>query len=324
MWLGRVGRIDEPHAHEKSDGGGDGATEGWSEGLGCGGPTAHGPRAVAWGEMRFGLSFPNFGDYAEPGVLVELAVAAERAGWDGFFVWDHIVVSDGMPVVDPWVVMGAIGQATDRIVIGPMVVALPRHRPWVVARQAVSLDRLTGGRLVLGVGIGFPPDPEFGTFGDPVGERVRADMLDEALEIVLGVWSGDPFAHRGPHYTIGTTTFRPAPFQQPRIPIWVAGMLPHRRPLRRAARYDGVFPIRADMADLTLDDVTETKAYVDAHRMSDDPFDYVMAGGPRSAAQFEALAAAGITWYLGGPPWEGEPVDTTKNWIAAGPGAYCE
>ncbi|MGH8947857.1 MAG: LLM class flavin-dependent oxidoreductase, partial [Acidimicrobiia bacterium] len=115
--------------------------------------------------MRFGLNFPNFGLYAEPGLLVDLAVAAEEAGWDGFFVWDHIVVDDGMPVADPWVLLGAIGQATSRVHIGPMVAALPRHRPWEVARRAVTLDRLTEGRMILGVGIGYWPEVEFGTFG---------------------------------------------------------------------------------------------------------------------------------------------------------------
>jgi alkanesulfonate monooxygenase SsuD/methylene tetrahydromethanopterin reductase-like flavin-dependent oxidoreductase (luciferase family) len=274
--------------------------------------------------MRVGLSFPNFGEYAEPGVLVELAVRAEGAGWDGFFVWDHIVVLDGMPVADPWVALGAIGQATHRITIGPLVVALPRHRPWVVARQAVSLDRLTNGRFVLGVGIGFPPDAEFGTFGDPVDARTRADMLDEGLDIIEGVWGGEPFSFDGRHYHVEENRFAPVPRRKPRIPIWVAGMLPNHRPLRRAARYDGVFPIRSDMADFTLEDLAEVKSYVDAHRPGDRPFDFVVGGGPRSAADFAALEEAGVTWYVGGPTPEGEPLDETLEWVGEGPGGYVE
>jgi alkanesulfonate monooxygenase SsuD/methylene tetrahydromethanopterin reductase-like flavin-dependent oxidoreductase (luciferase family) len=272
--------------------------------------------------MRWALAFPNFGDYAEPGVLVDLAVTAEQAGWDGFFVWDHIVVAEGMPVADPWVVLGAMAQATDRLAIGPMVAAMPRHRPWVVARQAVSIDRLSGGRMVLGVGIGAPPEVEFGTFGEPTDASARADMLDEALDIVEGVWSGRPFGHDGAHYTVEQTSFGPPPLQKPRIPIWVAGMLPHRRPLRRAARYDGVFPIREDMVDLTVDDVIEVRAYVESHRSGEGPFDYVIGWSTRTRDEFDALEEAGVTWYVGAPSPEGESVEDTLEWVGAGPGIY--
>ncbi len=272
--------------------------------------------------MRWGLSFPNFGGYAEPGVLVELAVRAESAGWDGFFVWDHIVIADGMPVADPWVVLGAMAQATKRIAIGPMVTAMPRHRPWVVARQAVSLDRLSGGRMVLGVGIGSDPREEFGTFGGPTDARVRADMLDEGLDIIEGVWSGRPFGYDGTHYIVREMSFGPPPVRLPRIPIWVAGMLPHRRPLRRAARYDGVFPIREDMAEMTVDDFIEMRTYVESHRTSDEPFDYVIGWGTRTRDEFEALEQAGVTWYMGAPSPQGESIEETMDWVGAGPEIY--
>lgn len=272
--------------------------------------------------MRFGLSFPNFGEFAEPAVLVDLATRAEEAGWDGFFVWDHVVVADGMPVADPWVALGAIAQATDRVRIGPMVAALPRHRPWIVARQAVSIDRLSNGRLILGVGLGFPPEIEFGTFHDPVDERVRADMLDEALDIICGVWSTQPFRHEGSHYHIERTTFAPSPIQRPRIPIWVAAMLPNRRPLRRAARYDGVMPIRTDMGPISVEEVAEMAAYVDEHRTESGPYDYAIGGGPRSADEFAALADAGLTWYIGGPDPGGETIEEIRQWISDGPSGY--
>lgn len=272
--------------------------------------------------MRFGLSFPNFGIYGEPSVLADLALRAEQAGWDGFFVWDHLVIADGMPVSDPWVTLGAIAQVTERIRIGPMVIAMPRHRPWVVARQAVSLDRLSGGRSVLGVGLGYPPDEEFGTFHDPVDAAVRAEMLDEGLDIIAGVWSGEPFGFAGRHYHVEETTFAPPPIQQPRIPVWVAGMLPNRRPLRRAARYDGVFPIRADASPITLEDATETISYVEAHRAGRGPFDYVIGGGPLSADEYEAFERAGVTWYLGGPSPEPAPIEEIVTWVSAGPEAY--
>jgi alkanesulfonate monooxygenase SsuD/methylene tetrahydromethanopterin reductase-like flavin-dependent oxidoreductase (luciferase family) len=271
--------------------------------------------------MNFGLSYPNFG-FSDPGDLVELAIAAEASGWHGFFIWDHIVIMDRMPVQDPWVVLGAIARSTDRIQFGPMVVAVPRHRPWVVARQSVSLDRLSKGRFVLGVGIGFPPEPEFGTFGEPQSDRIRADMLDEGLEIIQGVWGGEPFEYRGDHYTVNPTSFAPKPLQQPRIPIWVACMLPHRRPLRRAARFDGVFPIRVDMADVGPDDVLETRAYIEECRSATGAYDFVIGGPPRSDAEFAALAEAGVTWYLAGPPMEGESLAISLAWIERGPEAY--
>jgi alkanesulfonate monooxygenase SsuD/methylene tetrahydromethanopterin reductase-like flavin-dependent oxidoreductase (luciferase family) len=268
-------------------------------------------------DVRFGLSFPNFGGYAEPSLTVELSRAAEAAGWDGFFVWDHIVIADGFPVADPWVLLGAIGQATESIRIGPMVSPLPRYRPWVLARQAVTLDRLSGGRCILGVGIGYPPEPEFGTFGDPTDPRLRADLLDEGLAIVTGVWSGEPFEFHGEHYDVRRTTFAPVPLQQPRIPIWVAGMLPHLRPFRRAARYDGVFPIRGDMEDMTPADVARVADYVSRHRTGEGPFDVVVGGPP--GTDVEAIEEAGATWFLTGPNPEGESVEETLAWISAGP-----
>jgi alkanesulfonate monooxygenase SsuD/methylene tetrahydromethanopterin reductase-like flavin-dependent oxidoreductase (luciferase family) len=267
------------------------------------------------GKVRFGLSFPNFGAYAEPGVVIDLAVAAEEAGWDGFFLWDHIVVADGMPVADPWVLLGAIGQATSRVAIGPMVVAMPRHRPWEVARRAVTLEHLTGGRMILGVGIGYPAEVEFGTFGDPTDARVRADMLEEGLTIIQAVWSGEPFDFEGEHYTVAVNRFAPRPIAT--IPIWVAGMLPNLRPLRRAARFDGVFPIRTDMHDLEPDEVAMIAEYVKVHRQGEAPFDVVIGGPPD--ADIAALEEAGATWFISGPGSGGESIEETMGWLREGP-----
>ncbi len=267
--------------------------------------------------MRFGLSFPNFGPYADPGETVRLAVAAEASGWDAFFVWDHVLGWSGNPVADPWVLLGAIGQATDRIMTGPMVAALPRHRPWNVARQMTSLDLLTGGRAVLGIGIGFPPAEEFGTFGEPTDDRVRADMLDEGMEIIAGMWTGEPFSFEGEHYHLTESVFLPTPSTE--IPIWVAGMWPNRRPFRRAARFDGVCPIKVDMSPLTVEEITEIIAYIQHHREPEAPFDVVIAGPPLSPPEAEALAGAGVTWYLYGPHPEGESVEVTLAWLGDGP-----
>lgn len=272
-------------------------------------------RIDSLGRVRFGLNFPNFGLYAEPGLLVDLAIAAEEAGWDGFFVWDHIVVDDGMPVADPWVLLGAIGQATSRVHIGPMVAALPRHRPWEVARRAVTLDLLTGGRMILGVGIGYWPEVEFGTFDDPTDARERADMLDEALTIIQAVWSGEAFDFEGEHYTIAENRFAPRPLGK--IPIWVAGMLPNLRPLRRAARFDGVVPMRSDEQPLDPSDVAMIAGYVKTHREGDEAYDVVIGGPP--TVDIEAFEQAGATWILSGPDLDDEPVEETIAWLRSGP-----
>ncbi len=143
-------------------------------------------------------------------MFASLAVDAEQAGWDGVFVWDHMVVWSGNLVGDPWILLAAAAAATERIALGPMVTPLPRRRPWKLAREAVTLDQLSGGRLILGVGIGFPPEPEFTAFGEPTEAKVRAEMLDEGLEIITGLWTGRPFGFR-----VVTTTSRRWPFYRP-------------------------------------------------------------------------------------------------------------
>jgi alkanesulfonate monooxygenase SsuD/methylene tetrahydromethanopterin reductase-like flavin-dependent oxidoreductase (luciferase family) len=266
--------------------------------------------------MRFAVNVPNFGDLADPRLMVELAVSAESAGWDGFFVWDHIVYGDGMPVADPWVQLAAIAQATERITIGPMVTPVPRRRPWVLARQVTTVDRLSGGRLVLGVGTGYPPDVEFGTFGEPTGDRDRADLLDEGLAVMRGMWSGEPFGYSGAHHRVRSTTFAPRPDRQ--VPIWVAGMWPNRRPFRRAAHFHGVYPIAADFHLLSPDEVAEIVAYVGRHRTGTERYDVTSGGPPLSPTEVAAYEDAGVTWFQIGPDF-GESADEIRDWVGEGP-----
>lgn len=191
--------------------------------------------------MRYAISIPNFGDWADPRTMIGLAREAEAAGWDGFFLWDHIRFrATPLAVYDPWVLLAAIAAGTERLLIGPMVTPLPRRRPWVVARQAITIDHLSGGRLMLGVGLGEPVDVELGAFGEPVDLKVLAARLDEGLAILDGLWSGEEFSFEGTHYRLAPMTFLPRPVQRPRIPIVVAGYWPHKRPIRRAARWDGM------------------------------------------------------------------------------------
>lgn len=267
--------------------------------------------------MRYAVNLPNLGHLADPHLAVELAVRAEEAGWDGVFVWDHILGWDGSVVADPWVLLSAMAQATSRIRLGPMVTPLPRRRPWVVARQATSLDHLSEGRLVLGAGLGTPRETEYETFGEEGDPRVRGDRLDEGLEIVTGMWTGEEFRFDGRHFRVQPATFLPVPVQNPRIPIWVAGRVGARRPFRRASRFDGVFPITAESGTPEPDEVAEVLAYVRQHRSGDDPFDVTVAGPPPSDPT--AYADAGVTWYQVAPRPDGEAPDETRAWISAGP-----
>jgi alkanesulfonate monooxygenase SsuD/methylene tetrahydromethanopterin reductase-like flavin-dependent oxidoreductase (luciferase family) len=178
--------------------------------------------------MRYAVNVPNFAEYADPRTAAALAAEAEAAGWDGFFVWDHMVFDRRLrlPVADPWVLLAAVALATERLRLGPMVTPLARRRPWKVARETVTLDHLSGGRLLLGVGLGTPAADEYGAFGEPTGRRERAAMLDEALEVLILLWSGGTVSSHGRHYRLEEIAFLPAPVQRPRIPILVAGTWP--------------------------------------------------------------------------------------------------
>jgi alkanesulfonate monooxygenase SsuD/methylene tetrahydromethanopterin reductase-like flavin-dependent oxidoreductase (luciferase family) len=255
------------------------------------------------------MTVPNFGEFGDVRVLADLALAAEAAGWDGFFVWDHIHIDANLraPMVDPWIALTAVALATERIRIGPMVTPLARRRPSKVARETVTLDRLSNGRLILGAGLGYPPEGEFAAFGEDADERVRAEKLDEALDIITGLWSGEPFSHDGKHYRVRNVVFAPAPVQQPRIPIWLAAMWPNRGPVRRAARWDGVFPIMTGSAGvemLTPEELADVAAYAAKHRTSKARFDIVVHGwtpvdDPAAArVTVEARRDAGATWWL--------------------------
>ncbi len=173
--------------------------------------------------MRYAISVPNYGDFADPSVTIALARDIEAAGWDAFFLWDHVLVRNGNVVADPWTLLAAIAVSTERIRLGTMVTPLPRRRPWQVVRQIVTLDHLSGGRAVLGVGIGYPPKLEYEVFGESGDERVRAELLDEGLDVVTGLMSGRPFSFDGRHYHLDGVEFAPQPVQRPRVPIWVAG-----------------------------------------------------------------------------------------------------
>ena len=164
--------------------------------------------------LKFGLFLPPFGALADPGRVIELALAAEGSGWDGFFLWDHILALPGMAVADPWVTMAAVAQSTTRMRLGALVTPLARRRPWVLARQAATLDRLSGGRLVVGVGLGDDSIGEFGSFQGEVSDPVqRGAMLDESLELLHRFWSGQDVSWQGKYFAVGSGPFLPRPVQ---------------------------------------------------------------------------------------------------------------
>ena len=198
--------------------------------------------------MRSGLFLPLFDALADPAVAAQLSAEAEEAGWHGVFVWDNLrYVEPVVDVADPWITLAAMATATERIRLGPMVTPLARRRPVKVARETATLDRLSGGRLTLGVGLGSDEfASEYSMTGEELDDRRRASMLDESLEILAAAWSGEPVHHRGEHYTVDGMSFLPRPVQRPGVPVWVAGYYGKPRPVRRAARYQGFFPLGLD------------------------------------------------------------------------------
>ncbi len=184
--------------------------------------------------LKTAIYLPNYGPFGDARAIADLARDAESAGWDGFFLWDHIAAhddaGDSLPCADPWLALTAAAMQTTSIMLGTTVTPLPRRRPHKLARETVTLDRLSGGRLILGVGIGGGQS-EWDHLGEETDQRSRGRMLDEGLDVLTGLWSGEPFQFDGEHYHIEQAQFLPPPFQQPRIPVWVGGKLAEQTPI---------------------------------------------------------------------------------------------
>ncbi|MFE7741203.1 LLM class flavin-dependent oxidoreductase [Nocardia sp. NPDC057455] len=279
--------------------------------------------------MRYGLCVPCLGEFADPRQVADLARRAEEAGWDGFFVWDHVVFPYGaVEVADPWLLLTLIADATTRIRLGPLVTPVARRRPGTLARQTTSLDRLSRGRLVLGAGLGFTLEAEYGTWGEPAEPREVAGRLDEGLALLTELWSGEKVDFRGAHLRASDVTFHPTPVQRPRPPIWIGCNWPNRSPLRRAARWDGVVPMIVGSDGSfgpTPQIVTELIGAVTEHRFDTGAFDVVITGRTpadrpdHACATVEAIAAAGATWWLEGfHPGTGEYAQALRR-VTAGP-----
>jgi alkanesulfonate monooxygenase SsuD/methylene tetrahydromethanopterin reductase-like flavin-dependent oxidoreductase (luciferase family) len=256
---------------------------------------------------RFGLGVPNGGDFADPHRIVELARAAEAAGWDGLFLWDHVIRRrPWQPMIDPWVTLAAVAVATDRIVLGPMVTPLARRRVSVVARETATLDLLSNGRLRFGVGLGAPDD-EFTRFGEDADPKRRARVLDESLDVLQLLWSGEPTSYAGEHLEVDDVQFLPRPVRG-NVPIWVAGGWPGGAPFRRAARFEGVWPVAAAGGYLSVDAFVDCVSFVRRERSllgrDGSPFDACFVdrspadGDEETTDKLGRLLEGEMTWWI--------------------------
>ncbi|GLY90574.1 luciferase-like protein [Actinoallomurus iriomotensis] len=260
--------------------------------------------------VRTSINIPNFGDFADPRTVASVAVAAEQAGWDALFVWDHLTHDRRRrPFGDPWMLLTAAALATTRIRLGTMVTPVARRRPQQLARQVATLDNLSGGRVIFGAGLGDRDD--FAGFGEPTDPRVLAERLDEGLDLLERYWTGEPVTHQGRHYRADDVALLPAPVQRPRPPIWIAGFWPRRRPMRRAARYEGAAPLFISATHghaPPVDEVRDLVAYVREEREAlqggpaTEPFEIVVGGvsptRPGEASEvLGPLIEAGATWW---------------------------
>lgn len=288
--------------------------------------------------LKRAVYLPNFGVFGDARRLMTLAQEAEQAGWQGFFLWDHVAPYNsetglGEPAVDPWVALAAIAVNTQTIRLGTTVTPIPRRRPWKLARETASLDRLSNGRLILGVGIGLG-EGEWSDLGEESDSHTRGAMLDEGLDVLTGLWTGEPFRYEGQHYHIKHAHFLPTPAHH--IPIWVGGFWPNKAPFRRMARWDGMFPLFQAHGPEQIELLNEAVAFVLEERRAANltgPFDVVNVGvtpgdDPAEAAvRVGAAADAGATWWLellmpevyGFAPGEPEGFEVLRARVLQGP-----
>jgi alkanesulfonate monooxygenase SsuD/methylene tetrahydromethanopterin reductase-like flavin-dependent oxidoreductase (luciferase family) len=279
--------------------------------------------------MKFALSLPNGGTCGDPKQLAEFALLAEEAGWDAVFLEDYIIWQgrNNVPTYDPWVALAAMAVRTKTVRLGTMVTPVARRRPWKLAREAATLDHLSGGRVILGVGVGETQlDTSFSRFGEETRAKRRAAMVDEALEVIARIWSGKRFTHDGRFYHLRNVRCLPQPLQHPRIPIWIGGVYPRPGPVRRALRWDGACLYKPPPEeDFTPKDVLELAALARARRKIKTPFDIAVGHAVwqrakdlgRERARIASLAEAGATWWS-----EYIPPDTRKTmarYISKGP-----
>ncbi|HEY0473624.1 MAG TPA: LLM class flavin-dependent oxidoreductase [Kribbella sp.] len=266
--------------------------------------------------LQSALWLPLFDDLADPVVVARLAAEAEEAGWHGVFVWDHLRWRAPVrQVADPWITLAAIATATESLRFGPMVTPLARRRPAKVAKETATLDRLSGGRLTLGVGLGSDRFAgELSATGEELDDRRRGQLLDESLEILAAAWSGRPVHHHGRHYTVDCISFLPTPVQRPGAPVWAAAHPDSVKPLRRAARHDGFFPVNLEHPDQLADILTTITGLRQGRTTR---YDVAVALPP--GADPAPYAKAGATWWLAEFEPETVSLDQVRGVLRDGP-----
>lgn len=272
--------------------------------------------------MKFGFILPH----GDARTAADLAQQAESVGWDGFFVWD------APWGVDPWVSLAAVAMVTERICIGTMLTPVSRRRPWKLAGETATLDNLSNGRLILAVGLGAL-DTGFAELGEQTDLRTRAELLDEGLDIITGLWRGQPFNFTGEHYHLMELEFNPPPppVQRPRIPIWVVGVWPRMKSMHRVLRWDGLIPEartpKGEIAEVTADNIHAMKTFVDGERTQSTPFDIIKEGETpgdepeKAAAIVRKWSHAGVTWWLEAS-WSEKNLEKVLTRIQQGPPVY--
>jgi alkanesulfonate monooxygenase SsuD/methylene tetrahydromethanopterin reductase-like flavin-dependent oxidoreductase (luciferase family) len=256
--------------------------------------------------MKFGLDIPIKNEFSNPHTLIETAIEAENAGWDGLFLWDtyYDTNTNLNSILDPWIAISAIAAKTENIKLGLLVTPLARRRPWKVAKEMVTLDHLSKGRMIFGVGLGFG-EKDFIPFGESFNVFERAEKLDESLEIITKLWSGEEFSYEGKHFNLKNVQFLPSPFQKPRIPIWTGGLWPNKKPMRRASKYDGVYLGTASGEKMNTKILKEAGDYILKHRNNKSDFDIAVYGitpmdRDESHKIVEEFKSNGATWWVEG------------------------
>ena len=272
--------------------------------------------------MQYGFVLPR----GDASVAADFARQAEQAGWNGFFVWEPVWG------VDAWVSLTAAAMVTRRIRLGTMLTPLSRMRPWKLASETTTLDNLSGGRVILAVGLGAL-DTGFQEFGEVTDRKTRAELLDEGLDILTGLWKGQPFRYHGKHYQIEPLKFPhlpPLPIQQPRIPIWVVGAWPRPKSMQRVLRYDGLLPAisgktgKVEMRPANPAEISQMKTWIAERRTLSTPFDIIVEGHtpgdrPDEAANIlRPYAEAGATWWLEAM-WDASDLERVLARIHQGP-----
>jgi alkanesulfonate monooxygenase SsuD/methylene tetrahydromethanopterin reductase-like flavin-dependent oxidoreductase (luciferase family) len=274
--------------------------------------------------MHYGIVMSNLGDYDDPRLAIRLAQAAEEAGWEAFFVWDHLGFVWGSASSDPWISLSAVAVSTTHLKLGTAITPLARRRPQVVANALGSLDLLSGGRMIFGAGLGGVTE-EFTAFGEPGAAKERAAMLDEGLTVLNRLLSGEMVMHHGQYYDVENVSLAPLPLQRPRIPIWIGGESPPA--LRRAARWDGwlaptTSPDGTPIMGKDPGRIAEMVAEIRRHRTTTDtPFAVAVDGysDPGDTTLPHAYEAAGATWWLESIHGMRGSLDEMKARVEAGP-----